>query len=43
MGKDMMRAAGKSQQHWRMRDDNGGNKALPQISNKVSIMQQSTS
>jgi hypothetical protein len=36
----MTRATGESQQHWRMRGDDGGNKALPQTSN-VSIMQQS--
>ncbi len=39
----MTRAADKSWQHRRMRGDDGGNKALPQTSNDVSIMQQSTS
>ncbi len=41
MGKEITRAAGKSWQHRRMRGDDSGNKALPQMSN-VSIMQQST-
>ncbi len=32
LGKEMMRAAGKSRQHWQTRGDDGGNKALPQTS-----------
>ncbi len=35
-GKEMTRAAGESWQHWWIRDDDGGNMALPQMSN-VSI------
>jgi hypothetical protein len=37
----MMRAAGESWQYQQMRGDDGGNKALPQMSN-ISVMQQST-
>jgi hypothetical protein len=37
----MTRAAGKSWQHRHMRGDDGGDKALPQTSNKGSITQHS--
>jgi hypothetical protein len=33
LGIEVTRAAGKSQWHWRMRGDDGNNKALPQTSN----------
>ncbi len=36
MGKEMMRAAGKSPRHRRRRGDDGGNEALPQTSNVES-------
>jgi hypothetical protein len=39
-GKEMMKSAGKSRQHWQTRGDNGGNKALPQTSNVGSVKRQ---
>jgi hypothetical protein len=33
LGKEMMRAEGKSWRHWSTRGDDGGDEALPQTSN----------